>query len=98
MVAQLRKLSRHAHQQAAAMHRMAQDTDDEESLSALLEGGGRAGCPEGVLVALADSLMGSEQGMQVGRHLQLCRLESQHSSLALIKSKMPPREASMELH
>jgi hypothetical protein len=48
--------------QAAAMHRMLQDAEDRECFHDLALGGGA----EGVLVVLADSLMGSAQAMQVG--------------------------------
>lgn len=45
--------------QAAAMHRMAEDPIDRESFADM------AGCAEGVLVALANKLMGDTDGLQV---------------------------------
>ncbi len=60
--------------QAAAMHRMAKEVDGEDSFAELLEGYAAAqagampapaGCAEGVLVALADALLGSKECMQV---------------------------------
>ena len=60
----------HLSPQAAAMHRMAQDPEEREDFSELLHAAqsgdvhapGRA---EGVLVALADELTGSDSNLQV---------------------------------
>jgi len=77
--------------QAAAMYRMAQDPADRHSFADLLEGGeapsdgsrAAACCAEGVLVALANLLMGNNQNMQVSKRTCKDSLKNCHDKLVL---------------